>query len=291
MAHPTNELPPARKGVPAPASLQERRRLIADSRKDHPLAAGVEVVERRRGGVVGIECTVGSPRCTILHFHGGGYRLGEPRTWVAWGTQLAKIAHANVVLSDYRLAPEHPFPTGIHDAVAVYRALIADQASPVVISGDSAGGGIAVALAAASGMLGLPRAAGLLLLSPWLDLTVESETYVSCKSSDQMFSREMAIEAAGQYLQGVDARDPLASPLFADLRGFPPVQIFAGTAEVLLGDATSFANRAARAGVSVEAHFVAGMQHVWPTVFIELKESAAAMEAIGRFISARTSAT
>jgi acetyl esterase/lipase len=280
-------LPPLRKGQAAPQALVERRAMIAASRKDQKPAPGVEVLERSRGGVAGVECNVAGAKRTIIHFHGGGYRLGDAKTWAPWGSQLAKLTQSNVVLPDYRLAPEDPFPAAIHDAVAVYGELVQAQ-SPVVVSGDSAGGGLAAALAVACKQLGLPQPAALVLISAWLDLTVEAETFTTRAKTDQLFSRDAALEGSGQYLQGASPKDPLASPLFADLAGFPPVQVFAGGAEVLLGDSLEFAKRAGEAGATVEAHFVAGMQHVWPTIFPDLPESKRAMDAIARFVREHT---
>ena len=280
------KLPPLRHGAPAPAALIERREMIANSRKHIAVDPGVTVVERQCGGVSGLACSVPGATRTILHLHGGGYRLGDPRTWVPFAAWLARVARAHVFLPDYRLAPEHPFPAAIHDAVNVYADLAESGggggAAPLV-SGDSAGGGLAAALVVALGGLDLAPPPGLLMISPWLDLTVESGTFASRAARDKLFSREAAIEGSGQYLQGHSPRDPLASPLFADVAGFPPTQIFAGGEEVLLGDTVAFAARLAEAGVSVESHVVAGMQHVWPTVFPELPESVAAMEAMARF--------
>lgn len=275
-------LPPLRHGSPAPAALIERRKMIADSRKHIPVDPDITVVERQRGGVSGLECSAPGATRTILHLHGGGYRLGDPRTWVPFAAWLARVARAHVVLPDYRLAPEHPFPAALHDAVNVYADLAEGGAVPLV-SGDSAGGGLAAALVVALRGLELAPPPGLSLISPWLDLTVESGTFASRAARDKLFSREAAVEGSGQYLQGHSPRDPLASPLFAELAGFPPTQIFAGGDEVLLGDSVAFAARLAEAGVTVESHVVAGMQHVWPTVFPDLPESVAAMEAMARF--------
>jgi acetyl esterase/lipase len=278
----TTGLPALRQGQPAPAALLQRRVFVANSRKDHAVDPAIAVAERMRGGVRGIECSAPGARRTILHFHGGGYRMGEPQAWVPFGAWLARVAEANVIFPDYRVAPENPFPAAVHDAVAVYADLVAGR-KPVLVSGDSAGGGLAAALAVAIQGTSLPQPPGLVLISPWLDLTVEAPTYASRATTDKLFSREAAKEGSGQYLQGHSARDPLASPLFADLHGFPPTLLLAGGDEVLLGDSLAFANRLAEAGATVEAHFVAHMQHVWPTVFPDLPESALAMEAINHF--------
>ena len=124
-----------------------------------------------------------------------------------------------------------------------------------------------------------------MLISPWLDLTLSASTFVSNAAHDRFFPRENAAEAADLYLQGHPATDPLASPLFADLAGFPPTLLFAGGEEGLLADATRFAEKLALAGASVEAHLVAGMQHTWMNFFPDLPETAAAFDAIARFVS------
>jgi acetyl esterase/lipase len=131
---------------------------------------------------------------------------------------------------------------------------------------------------------GRPVPDGLVAISPWVDLTVTNETFATRAESDQFFPRASAEEAAEAYLQGVDPADPLVSPLFADLAGFPPTLVFAGGAETLLGDGLDFVARLAGAGASVEGHFPAGMQHVWPTLFADLPESKAAVAAMARFI-------
>lgn len=276
-------LPALRQGRPAPAALVERRALIAGARVDQPADPAMKIVERSRGGVRGIECSVQNPQRTIVHFHGGGYRLGEPRSWVPFAKWLARLTNANVILPDYRLAPENPFPAALHDAAAVYADLLQEGTAPV-ISGDSAGGGLAAALIGARDALGLAAPPGVVLISPWLDLTITSGTFASRGATDKLFSLEAATEGSEQYLQGHSAKDPLASPLFASATAFPPTLLFAGGHEVLLGDSIAFCARLAEAGVSVESHFVAGMQHVWPTIFPDLPESVTAMDAVARFV-------
>jgi len=281
-------LPPLRPGLPAPSALLARRAAGSSALQQQGSVAGVEVAEYDHAGVLCVECRVPDPQRTFLHFHGGGYRMGHPRAWAAFGSRLAKLCQARVVLPDYRLAPEFPFPAALHDAAAVYAALVKDSVGKVIASGDSAGGGLATSLVVACATLGLSRPPALILISPWLDLTVEAETYTSRAASDKLFSREAANEGSTQYLQGLSPQDPLASPLFADLTDFPPVQIFAGGDEVLLGDSLSFVSRLAQAGGTVEAHFVGGMQHDWPPIFPELKESEAAIAAMVRFACTHT---
>jgi epsilon-lactone hydrolase len=188
------------------------------------------------------------------------------------------------VLPNYRLAPEHPFPAALHDAAAVYGALLGRGSGLIVISGDSAGGGLAAALAVAIVRAHIEPPLGLVLFSPWVDLQATAASFATRAESDLLFSRTAAADAAASYLQGVSDREPLASPVFADLAGLPPTLVFAGEEEVLLDDGLAMSAALARAGVTVYAHFVAGMQHVWPTVFPDLHETAVALHAVAEFV-------
>ncbi|MGP0030518.1 MAG: alpha/beta hydrolase [Acidimicrobiales bacterium] len=278
-------LPPLRPaGRAAPKELVARREEVATAMADQPVTPGVEVAEDSLGGVACVSCRPPAPASTVLYLHGGGYRLGSARSWISFASRMAAAAAAQVVIADYRLAPEHPFPAALHDAATAFEALLARDATPPVVAGDSAGGGLAAALTAVCTRGTGPVPAGLVLLSPWVDLTVTSDTYTSRSGTDQLFGREAAQVAAAAYLQGGDPRDPLASPLFADLSRFPPSLVFAGGAETLLGDGVDLTSRLVRAGASVEAHFPAGMQHVWPTLFPHLPESVAAVSAMARFV-------
>jgi len=277
-------LPPERTGLPAPESLTARRDGAAAVMADKPTAPGTTAQDETIGGVGCVVCRPAAPTSTVLYLHGGGYRLGAARSWTSFATGLAAAADTQVVIADYRLAPEHPFPAALHDAAAVFEALQADHVGPLFVAGDSAGGGLAVALTVAASQSRQPLPDGLIVLSPWVDLTLRSETFATRAETDQFFPRDSAVEAAESYLQGANPRDPLASPLLADLTGFPKTLIFAGGAETLLGDGLSLCTALVAAGSSVEAHFPAGMQHVWPTLFPDLPESIDAMAAITRFI-------
>lgn len=277
-------LPPLREGHEAPEGIRERRAALAGLAALHPLRPGVTIESSEIAGVACRAVGGADAGATILYFHGGGYRLGDPATWLGFASGLAADSGLRFVLPDYRLAPEHPFPAALHDAVAVYRALAGS--GPVLLAGDSAGGGLAAALTALALENGGPAPAGLILLSPWLDLSLRSPSYGSHAARDRMFSRESALEAAALYLQGEAAEQPLASPVNADLSGFPPVLIFCGGDEVLLGDSLAFVRRLAEADRAVEAHFVSGMQHVWPMIAPDLAESAALRAHFVRFARA-----
>jgi acetyl esterase/lipase len=281
-------LPPLRAGMAAPASVVGRRREIAALIAAQSEDSGIARHETRIGGV---SCHIvgdDESRPTILYFHGGGYRLGDPASWIGLASRLAAQGGLRVVLPDYRLAPEHPFPAAVHDAVAVYLALRAKETGPLLVAGDSAGGGLAVALTVAVDSHGGPAPDGLILLSPWLDLSLTSATYASHGDVDRMFSHATAQEAADLYLQGMTPDHVLASPLGADIARFPPVQIFCGGHEVLIGDALSFTGRLAKANRCVEAHFVADMPHVWPMITPDRPQSVALVDDVVRFVRALT---
>ncbi|WP_436774930.1 alpha/beta hydrolase fold domain-containing protein [Yinghuangia sp. YIM S09857] len=274
-------LPGEREGRPAPDDLAERRKAI--SAIPQQVEPGASVSQEVFGGVPAVVVTVAEPVRTVFYLHGGGYRLGEAAGWTGFASRLATAAEARVVLVDYRLSPEAPFPGALRDAASAYDA-VHQAFGPVTVGGDSAGGGLAAALALAIRDAGRPAPVALMLLSPWLDQTCESAAYARSGATDQLFGLEAARTGSDLYLQGHDPRDPLASPVLADLEGLPTTLLFAGGAEVLLDDATQFAQKASAAGVTIEAHFVAGMQHVWPTVFPDLPESIRALATMARFL-------
>jgi len=280
------QLPAIRQGRPADPDLTARRAALV---WPETAAPGLTVSETSVGGVRCVSVGPSDPLGTLIHLHGGGYRLGSPETWTPFAARVALDADVRVLVPDYRLAPEHPFPAALHDVVAVFDAVATTAATPLV-SGDSAGGGLAAALVVAARPNRRPLPAALVLLSPWVDLTVQAASYASREPTDRLFSPASAREAADAYLQGVDNADPLASPLFADLTGFPPALVLAGGDEVLLDDALRLAARLATAGGSVDLHVAAGMQHVWPIAFPDLPESAAAHGVVAGFIRSHTGA-
>ncbi|GMU78096.1 MAG: alpha/beta hydrolase [Acidimicrobiia bacterium] len=278
-------LPEDRPGHDADEALAARRAAVIEFQPAE-IEPGVERTDITRGGVDCIVCTPPDARRTILYLHGGGYRMGTAAMWTKFGSRLALAASARVEILDYRVAPEHPFPAAVRDATAAYGELL-DEGGPVVVGGDSAGGGLAAAVAVACAQAGVAQPRGLVLISPWADMTNSAATYASHGTRDQMFSLESAADAAALYLQGHAADDPLASPVLTDaaeLAGFPPSLVFAGGDEVLLGDGLALTQRLAVAGVSVESHFVAGMQHVWPTLDLEHPEARRALDVIVRFV-------
>ncbi len=231
-----------------------------------------------------------NPKQTVLYFHGGGYFFCGLSTHRPACAYLAKSAQAQVLSVDYRMAPEHIFPAAVDDAVAWWKELLAQGISPknVVFAGDSAGGGLALACLVASRDQGLPMPAGAVLFSPWTDLSCSGETMKTLSDADVMFNPESLPQAADFYLAGQSATHPLASPLFADLKGLPPLMIHASRHEILLSDSTRLHDRAQQQGVQSEIHLRSKLPHVWPTM-VMLPEGRQSLKESAQFISRVTS--
>jgi epsilon-lactone hydrolase len=202
----------------------------------------------------------------IVHLHGGGYVLGSCHTHRGLGTWLARAARTRVLTLEYRLAPEHPYPAALEDVVAAYRRLVEDAdlaAGGIALSGDSAGGGLAVAALVALRDAGVPLPAAAVAISPWSDLGLPGTSIDANADRDPQVQRWLLEEMAAQYLAGADPRTPLASPRYADLRGLPPLLIHVGATEGLLDDARALAGAARAAGVEVTLEPWPDMIHVW----------------------------
>jgi acetyl esterase/lipase len=225
----------------------------------------------------------------ILHLHGGTFFAGSINSHRSLAANIAKAAKVRALLIGYRLAPEHPFPAGLEDSLAAYQWLLEQEipSSCITIVGDSAGGALAVGMALSLREAGMPMPAAIVCLSPALDLTFTGETWKSNLKSDVML--ELAKEKAGVdlYLNGIDPRHPLASPLFADPKGLPPILIQVGSDEALLSDSLSFAKKAKAAGVDVTLEVWEGMQHEWQFAVGIFPEAQKAVERIGEFIRER----
>ena len=227
----------------------------------------------------------------VLYLHGGGYVAGSPGTHRHLAAAFVRNGRARVLLPDYRLAPEHRFPGAVEDALATYRWLLAqDGVDParVVVAGDSAGGGLAVALAVAARDAGLPLPAGLALLSPWVDLTASGASVAGNDHADIWLDGSL-IEPAGRMYAPDDPSHPLASPLFADLTGLPPMLVHVGTHEVLLDDTRRLVRRAREAGVDASAGEFDGLWHVFQAV-PGIPEGARSLRELGAFVRRVTSA-
>ena len=229
------------------------------------------------------------PGRVVLYLHGGGYVIGSPRSHRHLAAAIAGAAGASALLLDYRLAPEHPFPAAVEDATAAYRWLLDQAIAPerIVIAGDSAGGGLTVATLLALREARVPLPAGGVCISPWVDLTCSGASYATKAAADPIVRRAGVEEMARAYLGATPPRTPLASPLFADLRGLPPLLIHVGSDEVLLDDAVQLAERAKAAGVDATLEIYDRMIHVWHWFLPMLDEAQTAVEAIGRFVRSR----
>jgi acetyl esterase/lipase len=228
---------------------------------------------------------------TIMYCHGGGYYFCSPRTHRSIVFGLATRADAAVFSLDYRLAPEHRFPAALDDATAAYRQLIVDGIAPesIIIAGDSAGGGLALATLVALRDAGDPMPAGGLLFSPWTDLAATGASIRTNDALDPMFSGS-AIERAGKiYLGDTPATHPYASPVYADLHGLPPLFIMAGSTEVLLDDSRRVADNARAAGVDCELEVWNKMPHVWPIFAPFIPEGNRALDHAASFVRRVTS--
>jgi len=201
----------------------------------------------------------------ILYLHGGAYTAGSPRSHRPMVARIAEAARSVAVVADYRLGPEHRFPAAVEDAVAVYRAMLDGGTDPgrLVVVGDSAGGGLALALALALKAEGLPQPAGFFVISPWADLTQSGPSYRTKAETDPMISKVGLDNNALMYLGGLDAHDPLASPVFGDFAGVAPVLIQTGSEETLLSDSITMADVLAHARVEVRLEVWPEMIHVF----------------------------
>jgi len=222
----------------------------------------------------------------IYYLHGGGYAYGSINTHREMVSRLSRAASARVLIIDYRLAPENPFPAALDDSTAAYRWLLSVGVNPtrLVIAGESAGGGLTVATLVALRDAGEPLPAAGICLSPWVDLECLGESMVTKGEIDPMATREGTLMLAKAYLRDTDPRTPLASPLYADLTGLPPLLIQVGTAEILFDDATRLANRARAAGVDVILEPWEDMIHMWHFFAAILREGQEAIDRIGEFI-------
>jgi len=272
-------------------TIAERRAQYERAEKVFPTPSDVKV-ERVNAPVAPAEWLrppSAEPGRVVLYLHGGGYVIGSPRSHRHLAAAIACAAGASALLLDYRLAPEHPFPAAVEDATAAYRWLLDQAIAPerIVIAGDSAGGGLTVATLLALREARVPLPAGGVCISPWVDLTCSGASYATKADADPIVRRTGVEEMAQAYLGATSPRTPLASPLFANLRGLPPLLIHVGSDEVLLDDAVQLAERARAAGVDVTLDIYERMIHVWHWFLPMLDEAQTAVEAIGRFVRAR----
>jgi len=248
------------------------------------------IAELRLGGVPAERIDPpGSTEGSILYLHGGGYVFGSPRSYRPITSRLAVRSSATVYSLDYRLAPEHPFPAALDDALNAYRALGELSAGePIALAGDSAGAGLALVLALRARDEELPSPAAICLLCPWLDL--ESNGSLAGHDRDRALPRVFVERGAAEYLAGHDPRDPRCSPAFADLSNLPPILVHAAGEDILLPEAERFAQRAAEAGTEVEFRRFDALWHDFHAQAGALPTADAAIAEAGEFVRERLAA-
>ena len=291
---------------------QQQRDALDQLLRDAPLDLGGEVAEQRiifgemmgaipvpddvttssgslgGVGVVNVEAAGADQSKVIFYLHGGAYAIGTAASSVGLASDLARRVGARLVTVDYRLAPEHPHPAAIDDAVAAYRGLLDSgvAASAIAIAGESAGAGLAAATLIALNHAGLPQPTGAVLMSPWADLTLSGKSINAKAAVDPALTPEGLHRRAVDYVGDGDQTADLVSPIFADLTGLPPLLIQAGSHEILLDDATRLASRAAMADVAVRLEVTPGVPHVFQGFAAMLDEGDAALTSAGEFLRA-----
>lgn len=250
-----------------------------------PVADELVFAQVKLGGVPALHSPTGAADSALLYFHGGAFVCGSAAGYRGLAANLGRAADAQTFSVDYRLAPEEPFPAAVEDATAAYRGLLQQGIDPlrIVFAGDSAGGGLAVSALLKLRDEGAPLPSAAVLLSPWADLNCDSHTLETKAAEDPSLTAPGLRAMAGHYLAGQDARHPLASPLHADLSRLPPLLIQVGSAEILLGDAVTLAERAGAVGVAVRLEIWPDMIHVWQAFAFMLEEGRAAIDEAGRF--------
>lgn len=272
--------------APADSTIEAVRALGTDRAAHFPPLADTRI-ERVSVGGIPAEWVVApevAPVCTILFLHGGAYISGAAQNYRAFTSRLSAACNARILALDYRLAPEEPFPTAIEDAQAAYTWLREHDDLPLFILGDSAGGGLSLALLHALNIARIPQPRAVLLLSPWVDLTLSGESYTTRAEADPWLSEKMVTVAAEMYLNGANPQSPLISPLFGTFDGLPPLLIMVGGREILLSDSLRLAEKASAAGVSVTLDVWYDMIHVFPIFAPLLPEAQHAIDRIGLFL-------
>ncbi|NPD87342.1 MAG: alpha/beta hydrolase [Asgard group archaeon] len=225
--------------------------------------------------------------CAIIYLHGGSYNAGSLNTHRGIAARIGKTSEIPVLCLDYSLAPENPFPAGLEDVITAYKWLIDQKgikSNKIIIAGDSAGGGLALAtlIKLREETISLPAAA--VCLSPWTDLALTGDS-VETKTKEEIMATKIELQQSAEiYLKGTDSKNPLASPLYADLEGLPPLLLQTGTEEIILDDTTRFAEKAIKAKVDVTADIWPGMWHVFQIFGNLMPESKKAIKKIGEFI-------
>jgi monoterpene epsilon-lactone hydrolase len=289
---------------------QQQRDALDQLLREGPLDPGGEVIEQRAifeemmaqipvpddvttstghlGGVpvVNLEVAGGDRAKVIFYIHGGAYAIGTAASSVGLASDLARRAGVRAVSIDYRLAPEHPYPAGLDDALAAYRGLLDSGlgASAIAFAGESAGAGLVAATLLAIKHAGLPQPTSALLMSPWVDLSLSGDSIREKAALDPALTPAGLQRRARDYVGDGDPRSGHVSPIFADLTGLPPLLIQAGSHEILLDDAIRLAARGAAADVAVRLEVTPGVPHVFQGFAAMLDEGDAALTRGGEFL-------
>lgn len=263
-----SDLAPHLRGDPSEISIEVAREAYVQFLATNQPPEGVVTKAIKMGPVPGtlVAPVQSESNRVMLYLHGGGYFSGSPEGYHGIAGQYAKRLDANVFMPDYRLAPEHPYPTPINDAFEAYRWLLAQghDARSIVFSGDSAGGAMVVSLMVAARNAGLPMPAGGVAISPWANLEHTGASMENRNGIDPIVSKEALDLIARRFLNGALANNPEASPVFADVRGLPPILVQIGENEVMLSDAIRLATHLAENRVRTSLEVWPNMFHVWP---------------------------
>ncbi|MGF6933593.1 monoterpene epsilon-lactone hydrolase [Paraburkholderia sp. UCT70] len=274
-------------------SLEDLRHAVNERNRQFPLpeAMRFDRVEVARIDKPALQMIQGTPssasqREVMLYLHGGGFVLGDAEGFRGLAGAIAEDAQARVLIVDYRLAPESPYPAAVEDAADAYEWLLSNgtPASAVVMAGDSAGACLVLAALSVARNRDLPMPAAAVLFSPWIDLSLQGNTVVSKQAEDLMLDSQMLLGCVQAYLGGAAVSDPLASPLGADFEGFPPLLVQAGSAEILLDDSVRLASRAGAQGVAVCLEVWPNMPHVWQSFAPVLEEGWRAIRGASAFL-------
>jgi len=275
-------------------NVDEQRGIFEEMMGAIPVPADVAASPGRLGGipVVDIDVDGADPAQVILYFHGGAYAVGTAASSVGLASDLARRAGTRLVSVDYRLAPEHPYPAALEDAMAAYRGLLASGQSPsaIAIAGESAGAGLAAATLVALKRAGLALPAAAVMMSPWVDLTLSGDSMIDKAALDPALTPDGLKRRAGDYVGAGDPADALVSPIFADLTGLPPLLVQVGSHEILLDDAMRLAARAAAADVAVTLQVTPQVPHVFQGFASMLDEAGVALTNAGDFLRAHLAA-
>jgi acetyl esterase/lipase len=271
-------------------TIPQRRAQFETDMGAVPIADGCTIQSLDLSGVPAekIAHPAAVPGKTMLYLHGGGHVMGSLKTHRHFVSRLAVAARVTAFHIDYRLAPEHPYPAALDDAIKAYRQILADGVTPqnLVVGGESAGGNLAVALLLKAREQGLPQPGGLYLLSPWLDMTTTGESYDKVGERDIIITREGIELVAAAYLGGA-TDNAYTSPIRANVAGLPPMLIQVGSEELLLSDSLVFASRAAMSGIEVKLHVWPEMPHAWPLFHPFIRAGLAAIAEAGQWVQHR----